>query len=130
MMANPPLPEKISTIIAVRPGVMQQALRMTLAQLSHIEISGAAGGGLSAFNLAHKDPPALLIIDASLPEDEILALLRSIKQELPQTRCLVLAETTRQQQVMLAAGADAVLLRGEATERFKAVLDEIGMGKE
>lgn len=127
IMDNHLATEKIPTIIAARPGVMRQALQATLASVSQIEITGVAGGGLSALNLARRLPPALLIIDSGLPEDEILALLCSIKQDLPQTRCLVLTETTRQQQVVLAAGADAVLLRGEPGERFREVLDEIGL---
>ena len=118
---------KIPTIIAARPGVTRQALQTMLALVPEIEIVGIAGGGLSALNLARTFPPTLLIMDAGLPEDEIVALLRCAKQELCQARCLVLTETSRQQQVVLAAGADAVLLRGEPLERIREKLAEIGL---
>jgi len=113
------------TIIASRPGFMRQALRATLALSPQFEIVGVAGGGLSALDLARQHLPALLIIGSGLPEDEMLALLRQIKQEQPHIRCLILAETPRQQQAMLAAGADAVLLRGEPAERVVEVLEEM-----
>ena len=93
-----------------------------LALLPQIEIAGTAGGGLSAVNLTRKHPSALLIIDSSLPEDEILALLGKIKQEQPQIHCLVVAETSRQQAAVLAQGADAVILRSEPTERLADAL--------
>ncbi len=115
------------TIIASRPGVMRRALRAMLDLSPHIEVIGVAGGGLSALDLARQRRPALIVIDSGLPEDEMLALLRQVKGEQPHIRCLVLAETTRQQQLMLAAGADAVLMRGEPAERIAEVLEEMGL---
>ena len=115
------------TIIASRPGVMRQALRATLNLSPHIEVVGVAGGGLSALDLARQHRPALIVIDSSLPEDEMLALLRQVKQGQPHIRCLMLAETIRQQQVMLTAGADAALLRGEPAECIVEVLEEMGL---
>jgi DNA-binding NarL/FixJ family response regulator len=126
-MDNHPPPDKVATIIVSRPGVIRQALQTMLALLPQIEITGAAGGGLSALNLARQNRPALLIIDSSLPEDEIQALLQQIKQEQPQIRCLVLAETSRQQAAVLALGADAAILRSEPTERLVEALNNMGL---
>lgn len=123
---HPPL-QKVSTIIVSRPGVMRQALQSALALFPHIEITGAVGGGLSALNLARKTPPALLIIDSGLIEDEMEALLSQIKQEQPQVRCLVLAETTRQKEAFMALGADAVALRNEPAEHLMTALDNMGL---
>jgi DNA-binding NarL/FixJ family response regulator len=106
---------------------MRQALGTTLALAPQIEIVGAAGGGLSALNLVRQNPPGLLIIDSNLPEDEIQALLQQIKQEQPQIRCLVVAETSRQQAAVLALGADAAILRSEPTERLVEALNNMGL---
>ena len=121
-MDNHSPPQKVAAIIVSRPGFSRQAIRTMLALLPQIEIAGTAGGGLSAVNLTRKHPSALLIIDSSLPEDEILALLGKIKQEQPQIHCLVVAETSRQQAAVLAQGADAVILRSEPTERLADAL--------
>lgn len=117
---------KIPTVIAARPGVIREALQAALVLLPRLEVAGVAGGGLSTLHLVHKQQPALVIIDSGLPEDEILALLRQVKQDLPHVRCLVVAETHRQQQTLLASGADAVMLRSEPTEGLVEALDKIG----
>jgi DNA-binding NarL/FixJ family response regulator len=126
-MDNNPPPEKVATIIVSRPGIIHQALRTMLAPLPQIEVTAAVGGGLSALELARQNRPALLVIDSSLPEDEILALLRQIKQEQPQIHCLVVAETSRQQAAVLAQGADAVILRSDPAERLVEALNNLGL---
>lgn len=118
---------KIQTIIVARPGVSREVLQAILGSLPQIEVTGTVGGGLSALNLAGTTSPALLIIDSGLPEDEMVALLSHIKQDQPQIRCLVLAETTRQRERLLALGADAVILRNEPTEHLVEALDNIGL---
>ena len=118
---------KIQTIIAARPGVSREVLQAILGLLPQIEVAGMVGGGLSALNLVRTTSPALLIIDSGLPEDEMVALLTHIKQDQPQIRCLVLAETTRQQATFMALGADAAVLRSEPTERLTEALDNMGL---
>jgi DNA-binding NarL/FixJ family response regulator len=113
------------TVIASRPGIMQEALRAMLALSPRIELAGTAGSGLLVVSLVRKYLPALVVIDSNLVEEEMVALLQKIKQEQPHIRCLVLAETGRQQQVMVNAGADAVLLRSEPAERIVDVLEKI-----
>ena len=92
-----------------------------------IKITGVVGGGLSAMNLITGNPPALVIIDSGLSDEELTSLLRQIKAEQPQIRCLVLAETSRQKETVLTLGADAVILRSEPTERLVEALDGIGL---
>jgi DNA-binding NarL/FixJ family response regulator len=118
---------KIQAVIAARPGIGREVLRAIVGLLPQIEVAGIVGGGLSVLNLVQKNPPSLLIIDSGLPEDEMVALLTHIKQDQPQIRCLVLAETTRQQATFMALGADAAVLRSEPTERLTEALDNMGL---
>ncbi len=118
---------KVQAVIVAQPGVIREVLRTIVGLLPQIEVTGTVGGGLSALNLVQKNPPSLLIIDSGLPEDEMVALLSRIKQEQPQIRCLVLANTTRQQEAFLALGADAVVLHSEPTERLTEALDNMGL---
>ena len=118
---------KIQTVLAARPGAIREALKSTLALFPRLEISGVANGGLSALSLVRQQKPALIIVDPGLLEDEIAVLVQKIKQEQPQIRCLLLAETTRQQNLFLALDADAVILRSDTTERLVLVLDKIGL---
>ncbi|MCB0167953.1 MAG: response regulator transcription factor [Anaerolineae bacterium] len=118
---------KIQTVVAARPGAIRQALRSVLALCSQLEISGVANGGLSALSLVRQLKPALIVIDSGLLEDEIAVLLEQIKQEQPQIRCLVFADTTRQQAAFLTLGCDAVILRSEPTDRMVAALNNMGL---
>ena len=118
---------KIQAVIAARPGIGREVLRAIVGLLPQIEVAGIVGGGLSVLNLVQKNPPSLLIIDSGLPEDEMVALLTHIKQDQSQIRCLVLAETTRQQATFMALGADAAVLRSEPTERLTEALDNMGL---
>ena len=126
-MDNQGCSSNFPTIIAARPGVLREALRAMLASFPCLEISGVAGGGLLALSLVRQHKPALLIIDSGLLEDEIAMLLQKVKQEQPQIRCLVLVDTTRQQEAVLAMGADATLLHSEPAGRLLVVLDQIGL---
>ena len=126
-MSNQANGVKLQTVIAARPGATRQALQATLALFSRLEIAGVAGGGLSTLNLVRQVKPALLIVDSGLLEDEIATLLQQVKQEQPQIRCLALADTHSQQQILLALGADMVSLHSEPTERLVEALDNIGL---
>jgi DNA-binding NarL/FixJ family response regulator len=116
---------KLQTVIAARPGAIREALQSILALSSRLEISGVANGGLSALRLVRQLKPALVVIDSGLLDDEIAMLLEQIKEEQPQTRCLVVAENTRQREAFLALGTDAVVLRSEPTERLVEALEKI-----
>jgi len=124
-MKNSSNPVKTQAVIAARPGVIREALRATLAQFSRLEVLGVADGGLSTLNLVRKYKPALLVIDSGLLQDEILMLLVKAKQEQPEIRCIVVAVTKRQQQNLLAHGADHVILRNEPTERLVESLKDL-----
>jgi len=116
---------KPRTVIAARPGVIRKALRATLAQFPQLEVCGIASGSLSALDLVLKYRPALLVIDSGLLQDEILMLLEQSKQMYPQIQCLVVTETHRQKQILLASGADIVILRNEPTERLVEALRKL-----
>jgi len=116
---------KIRTVIAARPGVIREALRAMLAQIPLLEVSGIASGSLSTLELVRKFRPALLVIDSGLLQDEILILLEQSKQMYPQIQCLVVTQTLRQKQILLASGADTVILRNEPTERLVEALRKL-----
>lgn len=116
--------EKVCTVVASRPGVMQASLRAALAGLAGVEVVGSAGDGLSTLNLVRERQPDLLVVDCNLLEDEVCALLRQVKEEQPHVRCLVLTRTRRQRDRAAAAGADAVLPDGPIRE-LKAAVGQI-----
>ena len=123
---NQQLPQtKIQAVIVSRPGVMQESLRAVLATASQLEIMKSVGDGLSALDVIRERPPHLLVIDSNLLEDEILALLRHVKQKWSAVCCLVLTEHPQQEKWALASGADAVWPRYRSLRDLHELLARI-----
>jgi DNA-binding NarL/FixJ family response regulator len=97
---------------------MHDALRTLLKSQPNMEIVGSAGGGLSAFELLMEKEVQLVVIDAGLPLEEVLALLRLVKATEPSTRRLVLTVNGKDDKELLSAGADIILPRNSSARRF------------
>jgi DNA-binding NarL/FixJ family response regulator len=120
---------KIQTVIVSRPGILKESLRAGLASASQIEIIKSVGDGLSALNAIQEYQPKLVVIDSNLLEDEILALLRHVKQMWPAAVCcLVLTTTVRQEKWAVANGADAVWPRHRSLRDLNELLTTLCPG--
>lgn len=116
---------KIQVVIVSRPGIMQESLRGGLASASQLEIIKSVGDGLSALDAIRERTPNLVVIDSNLLEDEILALLRHVKQAWPAVCCLVLVEGARQEKWVSDKGADAVWPRHRSLRDLNELLAQI-----
>ncbi|NTU82993.1 MAG: response regulator transcription factor [Chloroflexales bacterium] len=112
----------VTTIVVSRPGVMQQALRTSLAACPPIVVIASAGDGLTALRQIAAHHPALVVIDANLLPDESEALLAAIKAAPMPPRCLVFVQSSLHETLLLAAGADAVMRRDESAQELQATL--------
>lgn len=112
----------ISTVVASRPGVMQQSLRASLAAYSWLSVVASAGDGLTALNQTVQHRPGLLVIDSNLLDEEVEALLAGVKAKVPATRCLVCLRSSRRAKLLLAAGAAGVILRDSSAQQWQAIL--------
>ena len=92
----------VRTLIACSPGMVEQALRATLNALPAVDVVGTAPGCLSALHMVREKAPALLVIDANLPEGEVKTLLRELRTTQHQTRSLVLTRDIYQRQRLLS----------------------------
>ena len=101
---------------------MQDGLQAMLRSLPHIEVVAAASGSLTAYDLLQKRSVDLLVIDANLPQEEVLALLHRVKENNPQIRCIVLTLTYRENAVFLASGADVILNRDSSHLQFASAV--------
>jgi DNA-binding NarL/FixJ family response regulator len=112
----------IATLVVSRPGVMQQALRTSLSACPPLVVLGSAGDGLTALNQVLAQHPALVVIDANLLPEESEALLVAIKAAAEAPRCLVFVLSGQYESRMMAAGADAVMLRDDPPGELEAVV--------
>ena len=113
---------RASVLIAGRPSRIRDSLRFLLKTRPGIEIIGHADDSALALRMVAEHHPALFLLDTNLPGEGAASVLRQIKANGSQSRCLVLASNTRQQKEARNAGADVTLLKGcSAAELFGAI---------
>jgi DNA-binding NarL/FixJ family response regulator len=118
-------PEPVSTIVVSRPGMLRQSLSAALAMCAWVSVVTVAGDGLNALNQVLEHQPRLLIIDSNLLDEEVDALLTAVKTRQPAVRCLVFVQSHQREAHLLAAHADAVVLRSASAPQFQAVLRQL-----
>jgi len=114
-----------SALIIAPPGRLRDSLRVLLrasGRIARVEEADDARLGLQS--IAER-PPGLVVLDAGLCEEDALAVLGQIKTQWPRLPCLVLVNNLDQEPVARAAGADAVLQAGFATEDFFSAIDHL-----
>ena len=112
----------VPALIVAMPGRFRDSLRALLVAAPHIEAVDQADDAPSALKVVAARRPALVLLDTSLPGNQVWIALRQIKAERPETRCIILADNTRWQQEGNNSDADAVLLKGFLTaELFQTV---------
>ena len=101
---------------------MRQSLSAALSMCSWVAVVAMAGDGLNALNQVIQVQPQLLIIDSNLLDEEVETLLAAIKTRQPAVRCLVLVQSNHREAELLAAHADAVVLRTAPAPQLQTVL--------
>ena len=107
--------DRKTVVLVSHPSITHDTLIGMLASFSCLEVVSSAGA-LSTFDLLARVSPQTVVIDANLPHEETLALLRYIKRDWPHIVCIVLATTSKQHSELRTAGAD-ILLSNNCTSR-------------
>lgn len=112
-------------LIAARPDRMRDSLHLVLKAVPGINIIGSADNSSSALRMVSEHHPALVLLDTNLPGEGTASVLKRIKANGSQSRCLVLSGTIRQRRETQAAGADVALLKGFSTEQFLEIIEAL-----
>jgi DNA-binding NarL/FixJ family response regulator len=118
-----------SILIAARPCRMRDSLRFLLKTVPGIEIVGQADDSASALRMVTEHHPMLVLLDTNLPGEGVSTVVRQIKANGSQSRCLVLAGDAWQQREARDAGADVALLKGFPAARLVEAVGELLAGK-
>lgn len=62
--------------------------------------------------------PDLVLVDGTLPLDEVLCFLDEVSHQRPRVQCAVVKVESPHRAALEAAGADLIVLEGEPAERF------------
>ena len=121
MEANNKAVKKLNALIVSHPGTWRNMLQKTIEAYSFVTVIKVVCGSLSAVQLAKDHNPDLMVIDSSIPFDELIALIENIKREYPEIRTIVIVDTTQQQHKITQVGADFTI----ASFRFEDQIGEI-----
>jgi DNA-binding NarL/FixJ family response regulator len=113
--------DPIRTLIADDHELFRRGLRMVLDDEPDIDVIGEAGDGESAVAMAREHAPDVVVMDVRMPIKSGIDAARSIKEELPGTKILVLTISDEEDDLYEAikAGANGYLLK-------EISIDEIG----
>jgi DNA-binding NarL/FixJ family response regulator len=116
-------------IVAAARGIQRDALVSLLRAQPHLTLAAVADDAAALHRLLQEElartslvHPTAAVIDAGLRGALLPDLIRSLRQEFPAVRCIVLADTANQCTICLAAGAQAALLKGCLGEHLLAAI--------
>ena len=112
-------------LIVARPGPLRNSLQSLMRTIPQIEILAETSDPSALLRMGAGIQPDVVLLDASLPEEQVWAALRQIKEEWCHTRSIVLVEDSQQQQEIEAAGADVALLKGYPAAKLIATIEEL-----
>ena len=121
-------------LIVAQPCRLCDGLQAILRATPGIQEVYQACDGESALRMIGPHRPALILLDAGLPDGAAWELLRRLKAEHRHLKCVILVDSSRQQRQARDAGADAVLMKGLPAamlfETVKPLLGDRGMETE
>jgi DNA-binding NarL/FixJ family response regulator len=130
--------QRVQVLIADDEVHTRQGLQALLAAWPEIKVVGAAANGVEAIQLVEKCQPDVALMDIPMPVPALsgaegmegLEAIRLIKSRWPQVRIVVLTMYSTHRAAVLAAGADAFLLKGcLAQDLLEAIVSQASIGQ-
>lgn len=100
----------------------RDGLRALLMMWPEVVVIGEATNGEDAVRFVAEHQPDVVLMDVHMPVLDGIQATQQIKQQWPAVSVVVLTLYAVDQSAALAAGADAFLLKGSASERLQAAL--------
>lgn len=107
------------------PGPVCDATCASLADIANLKLISIASGALSATQLLALVEPDLVLLDATLPEDETYALVQWVAQNCQATRIFVATLTSMQIQQAMALGAQVAVQRNDLPQRLRTLVADM-----
>ena len=111
--------------------IFRKGLRSLLEPLEQFEICGEAADGLEAFEKAKQLIPDIVLMDISMPQIDGLQATRIIRNEIPNSRILILSQHDSPQMLAAAlkAGAYGYVTKSQVSRCFMTAIDAIAKGE-
>src|ERR1044071_8641144 len=111
--------------------LFREGLRTLLSVHPDLEVVGEAGNGAEAIRLARSLLPLVVLMDLQMPVLDGVAATRSLHQELPECRVIVLTTFDDDEMVFdgLRAGAVGYLLKDAPSEKLAEAIRVAARGE-
>ena len=119
-------PGKIKVLIADSSSVVRDGLRSILLSDPDIEVVEEAASGLEALGEAGRLHPSVILIDAQMRDMSGTEVTRRIKEQQPNIKILVLTVHQSYTEPVLAAGADACLMKDSTSQELLEAIKQLG----
>lgn len=110
--------------------IVRDGLRQILQQLDEVAFIGEASDGNMALELLKEDVYEVLLLDISLPDQNGLEVLTSVKSKWPSTNVLMLSMLPQEQYAIraLKLGASGYLTKDTASEELIIAIRKVSTG--
>lgn len=110
--------------------IVRDGLKQILRQLQEVTLIEEAGDGKAAYNHLQKGSFDILLLDISLPDQNGLEILKSVKEKWPLTNVLILSMHPQEQYALraLKLGASGYLTKDTASEELLLAVKKISNG--
>jgi DNA-binding NarL/FixJ family response regulator len=122
---------RVRVLVADDHTLVRRGLVSLLAESGECEVVAEAADGLEAVEKARATHPDVAILDLAMPRLSGLEAVRRIREELPQTRVLVLTAHEEEEYVLplVRAGASGYLVKDSAVAELLAAVRALHAGR-
>lgn len=121
----------ITLVLADDHQAFAEGLGMVLDAEDDIEIVGVARDGAETLELVTALAPTVLLLDAHMPNTDLVQVLRDAKAKAPDTKVMVLSADTRRETIAAAtqAGADGFLAKDTSARQVASIIRRLVGGE-
>jgi len=123
--------QRLRVLVVDDTTLMRQGIRSLLEKRENIEFVGEASSGQEAADMAESLVPDVILLDQDMPGLDSVIAIRLIKDRLPKTEIIVLAEDTNDEESFrtLEAGATGYVLKDIDPENLLRAIEGVCNGR-
>lgn len=130
-MTEQEVPRQLRLLIVDDHEVVRQGLVAMLGRRPNFQVVAEAGSAAESLDMARRFRPDLVVMDVRLPDGSGIEACREIRDELPETRVVILTSYPDEEAVFSAiiAGASGYLLKQVRGRDLVAALEAVARGE-
>ena len=117
--------KQLQAMIVALPGSWVKILQYYIEEYPSIKVEHVATGGLSAIERTKGTQIDLIVIDSSIPSEDVAVLIRSVKKMQSDICIIAIVDTTKEAHKIRRAGADYTITACNFDQQISEALNEI-----